>query len=216
MPRENGGTTIGIDVSEFQKNIDWQQVHKSGVQFAFIRATEGTTIQDHDFIKNWQDAEKAGVLVGPYHLFTTTSPVPKQINNFVNTLKQVDTGNLPPVLDVEDASQFAKYPIPQRVAMIQEWLDGVQKAVGVQPMLYMSSNFSAAVLGNAPQFDKYRLWVADDTTAAQPIVPKPWTHWDFWQHSDTGKVPGIAGDVDLDYFDGPATKLPVTKPAQPI
>jgi GH25 family lysozyme M1 (1,4-beta-N-acetylmuramidase) len=210
------GTTAGIDVSEFQNNIDWQQVQKAGVQFAFIRATDGTTIQDADFVKNWQGAEKAGVLVGPYHYFTTTSPVQSQITNFVSTLKQVDTGNLPPVLDVEDASQFAKYTIPQRVTMVQQWLDGVQQEVGVQPMLYMSPNFSAAVLGNAPQFDKYRLWVADDTSAAQPIIPKPWTNWNFWQHADNGQIPGIAGGVDLDYFNGPTSMLPVTKPTQPV
>jgi lysozyme len=211
----NEGTTTGIDVSEFQNNIDWQQVQKSGVNFAFIRATDGTTIQDSDFVQNWQGAEKTGVLVGPYHYFTTTSPVASQITNFVSTVKQVDAGNLPPVLDVEDPAQFSKYTVPQRVAMIQQWLDGVQQQLGVQPMLYMSSNFSAGVLNNAPQFDKYKLWVADYTTAAQPIVPEPWKNWDFWQHADNGQVPGITGGVDMDLFNGPAKMLPVTKPVPP-
>jgi len=211
----DGKTTTGIDVSEFQNNIDWQQVQQAGVQFAFIRATDGTTIQDADFVQNWQGAEKVGVPVGAYHYFTTTSPVASQITNFVNELKQVDAGNLPPVLDVEDPSQFTKYTVPERVAMIQQWLDGVQQATGVQPMLYMSSNFSASVLNSPPQFDKYMLWVADYTTAAQPIVPPPWTNWDFWQHADNGQVPGITGGVDMDYFNGPANLLPVTNPAQP-
>jgi lysozyme len=198
----------GIDVSQFQNNIDWPTVKKAGVQFAFIRATEGTTIQDTDFVQNWQNAEKAGVPVGAYHYFTTTSPVSTQVDNFVNEMKQVgDVGQLPPVLDVEDPSQFAKLTPTQSVAMIQQWLDGVQAKLGVRPMLYMSSNFSAKVLDNSPQLDSYKLWVADYTTSNDPIVPKPWSTWNFWQHADNGQVPGIQGDVDLDYFNGPSLQL---------
>lgn len=208
----NDGTATGIDVSEFQNTIDWSQVQKAGVEFAYIRATEGTTIQDADFVQNWQGAEKAGVLVGPYHYFTTSSPVQSQIDNFVSELKKVDAGNLPPVLDVEDAIQFTNYTVPQRIAMIQQWLDGVQQQTGLQPMLYMSSNFSSTVLGNTAQFDKYKLWVADYTTAAQPVVPQPWTTWNFWQHADNGQVPGITGDVDMDYFNGPLKSLSTTPP----
>ncbi len=176
-----------------------------------IRATDGTTIQDADFAQNWQGAEKAGVLVGPYHYFTTTSAVQTQVDNFVNTLKTVDSGNLPPVIDVEDPTQFANFTVQQRVDMIQQMLDGVQKAEGVQPILYMSSNFSSTVLNNAPQFDKYKLWVADYSSASQPMVPKPWTSWNFWQHSDTGTVSGIGGAADLDTFNGPVSQLPVIK-----
>jgi len=205
-------TTTGIDVSEFQSIINWPQVQKSGVNFAYIRATDGTTIQDTEFVKNWQGAEQAGIPVGAYHYFTTTSPVPTQINNFVSELKLVKPGNLPPVLDVEDPTQFSKLTTAQSVQMVQQWLDGVEQQTGVQPMLYMSSAFSAEVLGDAPQFNKYKLWVADYTTAAHPTVPKPWTNWTFWQHTDTGRVPGISGGVDMDYFNGPTQSLPVTKP----
>jgi lysozyme len=210
------GVTPGIDVSEFQNNIDWPQVEQAGVKFAFIRATDGTTIQDTNFVQNWQGAEKAGIPVGAYHYFTTTSAVQTQISNFVSQLKLVDTGKLPPVLDVEDPTQFSKFTPAQSVAMVQQWLDGVQQQTGVQPMLYMSSSFSGSVLGSAPQLDKYKLWVADYTTAQQPTVPQPWTNWNFWQHADNGQVSGITGNVDMDYFNGPVEALPVTTPSQAI
>lgn len=211
-PHETPVTTPGLDVSEFQKDIDWTQVPKAGVKFAYIRATDGTTIQDANFAQNWKGAEQAGLLVGPYHYFTTTSPVASQIDNFVNTIKTVDAGNLPPVIDVEDPKQFANFTVQQRVDMIQQMLDGVQAKTGIKPMLYMSSNFSATELNSAPQFNPYRLWVADYTTASEPIVPKPWSGWDFWQHTDSGTVPGIAGGVDLDYFNGTADQIPVINP----
>jgi lysozyme len=207
-------TTNGIDVSEFDNTIDWTQVKQSGVQFAFVRATDGTTIQDTSFVKNWQGAQQAGIPVGPYHYFSTSSAVQTQIDNFVSELKLVNPGNLPPVLDVEDPTQFSKLTTAQSVQMVQQWLDGVQQQTGVQPMLYMSSAFSAEVLGDAPQFNKYKLWVADYTTAAQPTVPKPWTNWDFWQHTDSGKVAGITNGVDLDTFNGPVQSLPLTNPLQ--
>jgi lysozyme len=210
---QNNSKTDGIDVSEFQNNIDWQKVQKSGVKFAYIRATDGTTIQDADFAQNIQGAQKEGIPAGAYHFFSTSSPVQSQIDNFVATVKKGGLGTMPPVLDVEDPKQFANIPVQKRIDMIQQWLTGVENALGVRPMLYMSSNFSGTVLNNAKQFDSYRLWVADDTTAAQPIVPQPWTGWDFWQHSDSGVVPGIVGNVDMDYFNGPETALPTIKPA---
>jgi GH25 family lysozyme M1 (1,4-beta-N-acetylmuramidase) len=205
------GVVPGIDVSEFQNTIDWSQVQQAGVKFAFIRATDGTTIQDTNFVQNWQGAEKAGIPVAAYHYFTTTSAVSTQITNFCSQLKLVDKGDMPPILDVEDPTQFSKFTPAQSVAMVQQWLDGVQAQTGVQPMLYMSSSFSGSVLGNAPQLAKYKLWVADYTTAPQPIVPQPWTNWNFWQYADNGQVAGITGGVDMDYFNG--STLPIPKPS---
>jgi lysozyme len=216
LPHETTATTTGIDVSEFQNTIDWTQVPGAGVKFAYIRATDGTTIQDSQFAQNWQGAEKAGILVGAYHYFTTTSPVDSQITNFVSTVKSVAAGNLAPVLDVEDPAQFANVAVSDRIAMIQQWLTGVQDQLHVKPMLYMSSSFAAEQLNNTSQFDSYKLWVADYTTAPQPDVPQPWKTWDFWQHTDSGTVSGITGGVDMDLFNGPEASIPTTSTATPI
>jgi lysozyme len=206
-PHTTGERTTGIDVSEFQNTIDWPTVQQSGVQFAYIRATDGTTIVDSDFVSNWQNAEKAGVKVGPYHYFTTTSPVQTQIDNFVTTLGKVDKGDLPPVIDVEDPTQFAKLTPTQSIALVQQMLDGVQAKLGVKPMVYMSSSFATKVLGDPAAFDSYKLWVADYTTAPDPIVETPSKDWTFWQHADNGTVPGITGGVDVDYFNGSPDQL---------
>ena len=216
FPHETTATTTGIDVSEFQNTIDWTQVPSAGVKFAYIRATDGTTIQDSTFAQNWQGAEKAGILVGPYHYFTTTSPVDTQITNFVSTVKQAEKvapSNLPPVIDIEDPAQFANLPMQQRIDNIQQMLDGVQKGLGVKPMVYMSSSFISEELNNTSQFNSYKLWVADYTTDPQPVVPTPWKSWDFWQHTDSGTVPGITGGVDMDLFNGPEASIPTTTTA---
>jgi lysozyme len=130
---------------------------------------------------------------------------------------KVDKGDMPPVLDVEDPKQFAGLSANDSVALIKQWLDGVQAKLGVRPMLYMSSSFSRQVLGDSPQLNPYQLWVADWTTAKAPIVDNPpWTSWTFWQHANNGRVPGIQGDVDLDYFNGaPAQLKDVNQPPAP-
>ncbi len=199
----------GIDVSQFQNTIDWSKVAGAGVQFAFIRATEGTTIQDSNFVTNWNNAEQAGIPVGAYHFFTTASPVSSQITNFVNEMGLVkDKGALPVVLDVENPAQFKGIAPADAVKMIQQWLTGVENTLHVRPMLYMSSDFATKVLGDSNALNSYRLWVADYTTASTPIVDKPWgNNWTFWQHADSGQVPGITTDVDLDYFNGTPSQL---------
>jgi lysozyme len=215
FPHETTATTTGIDVSEFDNTIDWTKVPGAGVKFAYIRATDGTTIQDSTFAQNWQGAEKAGILVGPYHYFTTTSAVDTQVTNFVSMVKKEAPGNLPPVIDVEDPTQFAKLPVSERINRIQQMLDGVQAGLGVKPMLYMSSSFNSEELNNTSQFNSYKLWVADYTTDPQPQVPSAWKSWDFWQHTDSGTVPGITGGVDMDLFNGPEASIPTITTAAP-
>jgi lysozyme len=199
--------TMGIDVSEFQKTIDWSKAKNAGVRFAFIRATEGSSIKDYEFLNNWKNAKKAGVRIGPYHYFTTTSSIETQVDNFVNSMAKVDPPDLPPVLDVELPAQFAQFTPKESVALVQHWLDGVEQKMGVRPLLYMSSSFSGSVLGSNTALNSYKLWVADYTKADYPVVGKPWLHWTFWQHADNGHVPGIEGDLDMDLFNGEAEQL---------
>lgn len=87
----------GIDVSWYQKKIDWQEVATSKV-FAFIKATEGVTLEDKAFASNWTGARTAGVLRGAYHFFHPSADPIKQAEFFLST---VVTCELPPVLDVE-------------------------------------------------------------------------------------------------------------------
>ena len=87
----------GIDVSWYQKKIDWKQVATSKV-FAFIKATEGTNLEDKSFASNWSGAQNAGLLRGAYHFFHPSVDPIDQAEFFLST---VVTCELPPVLDVE-------------------------------------------------------------------------------------------------------------------
>jgi len=198
---------FGIDVSSFQKVIDWSGVKQAGVQFAFIKASEGITLVDEMFASNAKSARNFGIPFGAYHFFRPNDDVADQVNNFCNAVGTLQPGDLPPVLDVEDDTIWAPYTLSQRITMITSWMSAVQKRLGVAPMIYTSPSFAKAILGSSSELNQYLLWIADWITGDEPVVPAPWTVWTFWQNSDSGTVTGIIGGVDLDLFNGTSADM---------
>ena len=142
--------------------------------------------------------------------FHPQQPVSEQVQNFVSTVGSLRANDLPPVLDLEVPNEWSSIEMSQRIKLVTAWLDGVEKALKVRPIVYLSPNFIKNVLGteNAQVLRKYPLWIANYTTAPQPIVPLPWTSWTFWQHSDNGTVAGITCNVvDLDWYAGSLRSL---------
>jgi lysozyme len=199
----------GIDVSHHQNDIDWRAVKAAGVEFVFIKATEGTTFIDPKFKLNWKLAKEAGLIRGAYHFFRTTSPLEGNIANLLKTVEKLEPGDLPVVLDLEVPNQWADIEPVRRADLIRRWTGGISDHFGgtIKPILYMSPNFANETLGNAAFLSDYPLWLAHYTRAEQPRVPPPWSDWTFWQHTNEGKVPGIKGYVDLNLFNGTRKQL---------
>ncbi len=191
----------GVDVSHHNGLIDWQKVKAAGYSFAFLKATEGGDWIDKNFARNRKAARDAGIELGYYHFFRPSTAVELQVRNFVKVVGELESDALCPVLDVEDPRIWKDYSKAQRVLMITQWCQGVKAALGLTPMLYGSPSFFNEILENAPELAAYDLWIAN-YKVDEPNVPQPWTNWTFWQHSETGKVPGINGDVDLNLFNG--------------
>jgi len=190
----------GIDVSHFQGAVDWQQVAKAGMSFAFAKATEGITYVDPQFATNWDGIQAAGLLRGAYHFFEANDDAAAQAQHFLATV-QLAPGDLPPVLDVETTAGVSDAQIWSGVAT---WLQVVEQATGRQPILYTAPGFWNS---HAPDLTltRYPLWLADYAT--QPLLPQGWTSWLFWQHSQSGSVAGVTGAVDLDSFSGTLQQL---------
>ncbi|HVI48292.1 MAG TPA: glycoside hydrolase family 25 protein [Chitinophaga sp.] len=193
----------GIDVSKFQKDINWHavkqmQVDNIRISFAFIKATEGITRQDAAFKQNWERAGKAGLIRGAYHFFYSTRDPIKQAINFRNVV-DLTSGDLPPVLDIETSNN-------QPAAVIRStakiWLEEMEKAYKVKPIIYTNIHFYETYLGN--EFDDYPLWIAHYYQKERPASKRPWL---FWQHSDIGRVNGIRTTVDFNVFKGDSTDL---------
>lgn len=188
-----GYAVHGIDVSAYQGRIDWAEVSRNHVRFAFIKATEGVTMRDSRFQRNWGAARKAGVYRGAYHYFQPTYDGAQQANLFTRTVP-LAPGDLPPVLDVEHA-EFHDVAVMRR--NVTTWLRLVERHYGVRPILYSNYSFYQRYL--AGHFDKYPLWLAH-YEVDQPRLPRE--KWIIWQHSDEAYIPGIRGTVDFNVFQG--------------
>ncbi|MBC6699926.1 glycoside hydrolase family 25 protein [Hymenobacter sp. BT190] len=192
-PMLDGYSVHGIDVSAYQGRIDWAEVARHNVRFAFIKASEGVTLRDQRFQRNWAAARKAGVYRGAYHYFQPNYDGARQANLFTRTVP-LAPGDLPPVLDVEHAEFHDVAAMRRNVGI---WLRLVERHYGVRPILYSNHSFYKRHL--AGHFDKYPLWLAH-YEVAEPRLPRE--KWIIWQHSDEAYIPGIRGTVDFNVFQG--------------
>jgi lysozyme len=198
----------GIDVSRWQGVIDWKAVRAAGIRFAYIKATDSTNGLDPNFATNWEGAKAAGIVRGAYHYFRPTADAKQQAIFFAQTV-HLEPTDLPPALDVE--SDFGNLTIAQIIKAVFTWLTEVENRMGRKPLVYTRATISDTRLvspsGAVPDWIKnYHLWVANYGVKS-PLMPKGWNNWLFWQYSNKGKVNGIDGDVDLDWFNGPLSKL---------
>ncbi|WP_329686128.1 glycoside hydrolase family 25 protein [Longimicrobium sp.] len=194
-PAPDGDRLAGVDVSHWQGAIDWNRAAGDGVSFAFIKATEGGDYVDPAFAANWAGAAAAGIPRGAYHFYRPQTDAAAQAQHFLRTV-QLRAGDLPPVLDVEVTDGR---PAAEIAAGVRTWLQTVERATGRRPIVYTRASFWTGQMGGG--FGAYPLWVAH-YGAAQPSIPADWSRWAFWQHSDAGRVAGITGDVDLNWFAG--------------
>jgi len=188
----------GIDVSKYQQQINWQNVQKldaEGIKmgFVFVKATQGLLAKDPFYKRNMQLARAAGLKVGAYHFFEPNVSGNLQAINFINTVK-LQAGDLPPVLDIEHINR--KNPKKLR-EQLKIWLQLVEKAYGVKPIIYSNVKFYEDYLGN--EFGDYPFWAAH---YYQPEAPRINRSWLFWQHTQYATVDGIKGKVDLNVFKG--------------
>lgn len=194
----DGPTVYGIDVSRYQGNIDWQQVADSGVVYAWIQISRDFDSLDPTFEYNWRRAREVGILRGAYQRFSPGRDVAAQAQLFLDTLGPFQAGDMPPMLDVEDADGLGPAAI---AASVQQWLDIVEPVVGVKPLIYTGYYFWRDQVGGA-DFSEYPLWVPN-YSADCPLVPPAWTRWAFHQYSSSAVIPGItANTVDVNRFNG--------------
>ena len=199
-----GGYSIhGIDVSKYQDNIAWDEVKTMKVKniqhgFAFIKATEGSGYTDPQFKRNWRKAKEAGLIRGAYHFFISSRDGKTQANNFINKA-ELESGDLPPVLDIEQLNGAGTAQLQKEA---KEWLNIVESHYRVRPIIYTNVDFYNRHLGD--EFNKYPLWVAHYYQPEQPRIDRGWI---FWQHSDKGRVNGIVSPVDFNVFNGDSAEF---------
>ena len=200
----------GIDVSHWQGAIDWAAVAASGVRFAWCKAGQGYGGKDPRWLENVAGCNENGILVGAYH-FAVPDRRPDdaltEARHCVARMAGLQL-ELPPVLDLElNGARLAPAELEDWALT---WLAEVAQLTGRRPVLYSGNHFLRKHANGGARIaaSGCRLWVAR-YRGGQHTDPGPtggFTSWAIWQHSCTGKVPGIDGNVDLNVLaDGEAT-----------
>lgn len=193
---KSDNTKIGIDVSSWQGDIDFEKLKNAGVEFIIIRVggttgIDGNYFLDKKFIQNITLANQFNIDVGIY-FYSYANTVKKAQENAKWVLSQIKDYkiDLPIAFDWEEWANFNKYNLSffNLTSMAEEYINVIEKA-GYKGMLYSSKNYLEKIwLPN-----DFNIWLAHYTKKTNYEG-----HYEFWQMCNDGRVDGINGAVDID------------------
>jgi len=201
---------LGLDCSKYQKNINWEQAKASGIEFAFVKITEGTTGHEdnvYNVAARVVEAKKNGIKIGYYH-FARPGNVkdPKQdafeeVENIKKHLTILPKANFPITLDVEaiDTKQQDEKYMSIFINTFLGLFDDVTILYTYRSFFNVNTNHT---FGTNP------LWIASYVKNPEKDLPNillGWVNWKIWQFTDKGTIGGYSGPIDLnvmkkDYF----------------
>ena len=187
----------GIDVSEYQGKIDWDKVKANGIEFAILRVGFGMDekSQDDEYIeRNIEECERVGIPIGVY-LFSYANTVGKASSEAEHTLRLVAGHKLPMGVwyDIEDTKTSGSISKSLLTDIINKYCGIIQEA-GYNVGIYANLNWLNNKIDSSLQ-DKYPIWVAQYNSTCD--YKKDYV---MWQYTSNGKVDGIKGKVDMNYY----------------
>ena len=191
----------GIDVSTYQGEIDWTILSAQGISFAFIKATEGSSLVDPHFFFNFEAARKCDIAVGAYHFFSYDSPAETQADNFINAVVPFD-GMLPPVIDLEFYGKYESSP-PSRDYVNEQlniMLSRLEEYYSLKPIIYATEKSYDLYLSEA--YEEYDIWIRDVYSSPKLSDGRKWI---FWQFTNRARLDGYSGRekyIDMNVFNG--------------
>lgn len=195
VPRILGYEVHGIDISHYQKKVNWKAVQADSIDFVFIKATEGENFLDPNFFENWRNAKVNNLVRGAYHFYRPSVLSSVQAKHFIKVVK-LSKGDFPPVLDLEVSDNR---PTSIVLKGVKNWLQIIEKHYGVQPIIYVNQNWYDDIIKD--NFPNYTIWMAAYRTYPRPFLSDK-KQWTIWQYTNKGRIKGIEGAVDLNVFHG--------------
>lgn len=184
----------GIDVSSYQKDIDWSATAKDkNIKFVYVKATEGATYRSRHYQYNIENARQYGIHVGAYHFFRPNVPVEKQFLNFTTVVKKEDQ-DLIPLIDVEVRGN--NLTVKALVDSVLAFADKLEDYYGCKPMIYTGHAFYNSYLSG--KIPGYPLFIARYSKVEPRLTGG--ANWVLWQFSEKGVIAGIDHAVDLCRF----------------
>ena len=185
----------GIDVSEYQGYINYNSVRNAGIDIVYIRTSEGTNFIDPYFRENYNNAKAAGLKVGFYHYVTSRST--QEAIEEADYFASVINGTSPDCLLAMDFEYFGGLSNSEVNAISIAFLQRLEEVTGKKAIVYSDAYNAGNVFDSS--LSSYPLWIAE-YGVEEPELFRNWSVWTGFQYSDTGRVSGINGNVDLDRF----------------
>ncbi len=200
-PRDEYYPVRGVDVSSYQGEIDWDILSQNDIDFAFIKATEGSGFVDEKFKQNWENSNKTDLRIGAYHFLSYDSSGAGQAENFIKAVPK-NKNSLPPVVDVEFYGEYFKNPadIEKAKPILDEFIEKLEEHYGKKPIIYATKrSYDLYIKDN---YTDYPIWIRN-------VIAKPKLsdnrNWTFWQYTNREKLDGYSGDekyIDMNVFNG--------------
>ncbi|MDO4554139.1 MAG: GH25 family lysozyme [Lachnospiraceae bacterium] len=195
MTPESKPLIHGIDVSHWSGNIDFHRVKEDGIEIVYIKSSEGQSLIDPHFEINYRKAKEHNLKIGFYHYVTARSKAQAKAEAefFLSLIREKDY-DCHPVMDFESFFDLDRRKI-NRIA--KEFMETCERESGHRPMIYSDASNASAIFDR--YFSRYPLWIAQ-YGVKEPAGNGKWLHWTGWQYTSSGRVDGIDGDTDRDYF----------------
>lgn len=189
--QEKEAVALGIDISKWQDDVDFQKVKMEGYSFVIVRSGYGMyDYEDEKFHDHVQGAKKAGLDVGAYHYSkATTIEEAKQEAEFFISMIQEYSWDLPVFYDIETDKQN-HLSRNQLTEIALTFLTTLEDA-GYKPGIYAAKSWYEDRL-DMSQLEKYPIWIASYTNHLTYEGK-----FDFWQYTDQGEVDGVKGNCDI-------------------
>ena len=185
----------GIDVSSWQRNINFSAVKNSGIDVVYIKSSEGKSYIDPYFETNYQNAKANGLKVGFYHYVTARNVT--QAKEQATFFAKVIRGKQPDCRLAMDFENFGNLSVSEINQISKVFLETLESLTNSEVVIYSNAYSARTIFGQ--ELTKYPLWVANYGVSS-PGSNGKWNSWVGWQYTSTGRVNGISGNVDCDQF----------------
>lgn len=195
IPPSGGRQYRGIDISEFQGEIDFEEVRRSGIEAVYIRAGAGEYTDEY-FAENYERARAAGLKIGFYHYVTARSV--EEGRRQARFFASLAAGREPDMRLAMDFEYFGSLSVSQINAISEAYLDELTALTRREAVIYSDLSNARNIFSRALA-EKYPLWAAQ-YGADEPSANGKWREWVGFQYTDEGRVSGIYGNVDRNIF----------------
>lgn len=191
----------GVDVSEYQGEIDWEKLSNQNIDFAYIKATEGSSYTDERFQYNYQNAITTSLKIGAYHFFSFDSDAISQSENYIKNVPK-DMNLLPPVVDIEFYGDKNKNipDVEQTREQLKKLLERLEEYYQKKPIIYATNtSYNLYIKDN---FEEYKIWIRDIVSTPNLKDNRKWT---LWQYTNRERLEGYNGEekfIDMNVFNG--------------